>query len=193
MTMSTYKSLAGPPSGLLVTTDAAIAERVDAIAFPGLTANFDAARPPALAITLLDWQDHGRAYASTMVETAAALSDHLLAADLPVLTLPDGTATRSHAFAVVADATAGDGHGLAKQLRQANLLTSAIGIPGDAPDSMGAIRIGTNEMVRWGMAVADMASVGDAIVRSVHGEDPSTVAADVRRFRRRFDRVHFCH
>ncbi|MFM8748165.1 MAG: aminotransferase class I/II-fold pyridoxal phosphate-dependent enzyme, partial [Aestuariivirga sp.] len=32
MTMSTYKSLGGPPSGLILTNDAAIAERLDAIA-----------------------------------------------------------------------------------------------------------------------------------------------------------------
>ncbi|MFN4192687.1 MAG: beta-eliminating lyase-related protein, partial [Tabrizicola sp.] len=38
MTMSTYKSLGGPAGGLIVTNDATIAERLDAIAFPGLTA-----------------------------------------------------------------------------------------------------------------------------------------------------------
>ncbi len=100
MTMSTYKSLAGPAAGLLVTTDAAIAERVDAIAFPGLTANFDAANTAALAMTLLDWQDLGSAYAAAMLDTATALATHLLDAGLPVLTAPDGVATRSHAFAV---------------------------------------------------------------------------------------------
>ena len=31
MTMSTYKSLGGPPSGLIVSNDAAIAEKLDAI------------------------------------------------------------------------------------------------------------------------------------------------------------------
>jgi len=193
MTMSTYKSLAGPPAGLLVTTDAAIAERVDAIAFPGLTANFDAANTAALAMTLLDWQDVGPEHAAAMVDTAAALATHLIDAGLPVLTTPDGAATRSHAFAVRADAAGGDGHELARQLRRANLLTSGIGIPGDAADAMGAIRIGTNEMVRWGMTPTDMATVADVIVRAVDGEDPATVAADVGRFRRRFDRVHFCH
>ena len=45
VSMSTYKSLGGPPSGLLVTNDATIAERLDAIAFPGLTANFDVGAP----------------------------------------------------------------------------------------------------------------------------------------------------
>jgi len=44
LTMSTYKSLGGPPSGLVLTNDADIAARLDAIAFPGLTANFDAAK-----------------------------------------------------------------------------------------------------------------------------------------------------
>ncbi|TIT56173.1 MAG: serine hydroxymethyltransferase, partial [Mesorhizobium sp.] len=51
MTMSTYKSLGGPPSGLIVTNDADIAEKLDRIAFPGMTANFYAAKSAALAIT----------------------------------------------------------------------------------------------------------------------------------------------
>ena len=50
MTMSTYKSLGGPPGGLVVTNDADLAERLDAIAYPGLTANFDAGKTAALAI-----------------------------------------------------------------------------------------------------------------------------------------------
>ena len=56
MTMSTYKSLGGPPSGLIVTNEPDLAKRLDAIAFPGLTANFDAAKSASLAITLLDWK-----------------------------------------------------------------------------------------------------------------------------------------
>ena len=192
MTMSTYKSLAGPPAGLLVTTDAEIAERVDAIAFPGLTANFDAANTAALAMTLLDWQVVGRDHATTMLATADALAGHLLEAGLPVVTTPDGTATRSHAFAVRADATGGDGHALAVLLRRAHLLTSGIGVPGDAPDAMGAIRIGTNEMVRWGMTPHDMGEVAGSLVRAIRGDHPEEVAADVAAFRRCFGRIHFC-
>ena len=44
MTFSTYKSLGGPAGGLAVTNDADIAEALDRIAFPGMTANFDAGR-----------------------------------------------------------------------------------------------------------------------------------------------------
>ena len=74
MTMSTYKSLGGPAGGLIVTNDADIAKALDAIAFPGMTANFDAAKTAALAITMLDWRDFGAAYAKEMV----ALSQNLL-------------------------------------------------------------------------------------------------------------------
>ena len=74
MTMSTYKSLGGPAGGLIVTNDAELAEQLDHIAFPGMTANFDAAKSAALAITMLDWRDHGHAYARQMIDTATALA-----------------------------------------------------------------------------------------------------------------------
>ena len=77
MTMSTYKSLGGPAGGLLLTNRADLAERVDAIAYPGLTANFDAGKTAALAITLLDWLDGGREYATAMTTTASALAEAL--------------------------------------------------------------------------------------------------------------------
>lgn len=54
MTMRTYKNLRGPASGLIVSNGAEIAKRLDAIAFPGMTANFYAAKSAALAITVLD-------------------------------------------------------------------------------------------------------------------------------------------
>ena len=190
ITMSTYKSLAGPPAGLLVTSDATVAERVDAIAFPGLTANFDAANTAALALTLLDWQRVGREHAAEMVDSANALAAHLVNADLPVV-IADGHPTRSHAFAVRADATGGDGHALAQRIRPAGLLTSGIGLPGDN-ETMGAIRIGTNEMVRWGMTASDMTTVAGFVVRAISGEHPAAIASDVQAFRERFDTIHFC-
>ncbi|MBX4421335.1 hypothetical protein K4H00_25345, partial [Mycobacterium tuberculosis] len=55
MSMSTYKSLGGPTHGLLLSNDAELSERIDAIAFPGMTANFDAAAVAALGVTLADW------------------------------------------------------------------------------------------------------------------------------------------
>ena len=77
MTMSTYKSLGGPPGGLIVSNDAAMMQGIDAIAYPGLTANFDAGKAAALAVGLLDWKAHGPAYAQAMQRTALALAQAL--------------------------------------------------------------------------------------------------------------------
>jgi glycine hydroxymethyltransferase len=100
MTMSTYKSLGGPAGGLIVTNDAGLAERLDAIAFPGMTANFDAAKSAALAVTMLDWRDFGRAYAAEMVAMARALAEAMIAEGLPVYR-PERL-THSHQFALEA-------------------------------------------------------------------------------------------
>ncbi|MEM8746443.1 MAG: aminotransferase class I/II-fold pyridoxal phosphate-dependent enzyme [Actinomycetota bacterium] len=182
MTMSTYKSLGGPPQGLVVTNDAALAERIDRIAHPGLTANFDLGNTAALAVSLVDTLRHGEAYAVEMVSSAGALQSALVERGV------DALATESHAFAVRTD----DGHGLAKRLRQANFLTSGIGVPAPSSEGvMNGLRIGTNEIVRWGMTAADMDELAGLIEAAIRSDDPSSLASNVTRFRRRFDRLHF--
>jgi glycine hydroxymethyltransferase len=186
MAMSTYKSLGGPPGGLVLTHDADLAQRIDKIAFPGLTANFDAGKAAALAIGLLDWLDCGRAYAETMVSHASALARALAAHGLPVFRTALGPTT-SHQFAIDAERWGG-GHTAALRLREANVLTCAIGLPDRAP--MSGLRFGTPEVVRWGMPEADMATLAELVARALNG-DPRAVAADVTALRRRYDRVQF--
>lgn len=189
MTMSTYKSLAGPPAGLLLTTDAGIAAAVDAIAYPGLTANFDVAKSAALAISLLDWQVHGAAYAAEMCRSATALAEALGERGVPVYGGPHPTL--SHQFAVAA-AGYGGGDAVARHLRSANLLASGIGLPSDSePDAMGGLRLGTPEIVRWGMTAADMPVLASLIGRALASDAPERLAAEVTAYRRHFDAVHF--
>ena len=186
MTMSTYKSLAGPPAGLIVTNESDLAERIDAIAFPGLTANFDVAKTAALAITLAEWADHGIDHANAMLENAGRLAAELLALDVPIITC-EGVATRSHAFAVDAR-DRGGGTALAHQLRLANLLTSAIGLPIGAD---AGLRIGTNELTRLGATPGDMLDLAALLERSITATEPMSVAPATEAFRRRFHTVHF--
>jgi len=191
MTMSTYKSLGGPPSGLIVTNDADIAEKLDRIAFPGMTANFDAAKSAALAITMLDWKEHGRAYAVAMAGTAKALARELADRGLPVFSTAKGHTT-SHQFAVEA-AEFGGGQTAAKRLRRANILACGIGLPvGVVEGDMNGLRLGTPEIVRWGMTEKDMPELAALIARGLRGNDAAEqVAADVSEFRRRFTTLHF--
>jgi glycine hydroxymethyltransferase len=186
MTMSTYKSLAGPPGGLVLTNDAELAQRIDRVAYPGLTANFDAGKTAALAIGLLDWLDCGRAYAEAMVSHASALAQALADHRLPVVTTTLGPTT-SHQFAIDAGRWGG-GHAAALRLREANILTCAIGLPDGA--EMSGLRFGTPEVVRWGMSETDMATVAELVARALSG-DPRSVAGEVTALRRRYDTVHF--
>ncbi len=189
MTMSTYKSLGGPPGGLIVTNGAALAERLDAIAYPGLTANFDAGKVAALAVGLIDWKQHGTAYALAMQETARALAAALQAQGLPVYAAARG-ATTSHQFALEA-ARWGGGQAAAKRLAKAGLLACGIGLPIAPVDGdVNGLRLGVPEIVRLGMASEHMDELGALIARALTG-DPLSVAADTAAFRRRFRTLHY--
>lgn len=190
MTMSTYKSLGGPPGGLIVTNDAGLARRLEEIAFPGLTANFDAGKSAALAVTLLDWREHGTAYAEAMAETARALAEALHAEGLPVFAAERGFTT-SHQFAVEAS-TFGGGQTASKKLRQAGFLACGIGLPIAPVDGdLNGLRLGTPELVRWGMTPQDMAPLARLIADALRSNAPEAMAPRVADWRRSFDRLHY--
>lgn len=190
MTMSTYKSLGGPAGGLIVTDDAGIAERLDAIAFPGLTANFDAAKSAALALTLLDWRDHGRAYAQAMVDLSRALAAELAALGLPVFAADKG-GTQSHQFALEA-AAFGGGQAASKKLRKAGFLACGIGLPlAPVAGDLNGLRIGTPELVRRGVTPADAPALAALIAEGLRSNAPETVARRTRELRARFQGLHY--
>jgi glycine hydroxymethyltransferase len=189
MTMSTYKSLGGPPGGLIVSNDAAIAERLDAIAYPGLTANFDAGKVAALAVTLVDWKRHGPAYAHAMCDTAKALAQALHREGLPVYAIGRG-ATSSHQFAVEA-ARWGGGQAAAKRMALAGLLACGIGLPiAPVAGDVNGLRLGVPEIVRLGMKPQHMGELASLIVRAL-GDRPEQLSPEVEAFRQRFRELHY--
>jgi len=133
---------------------------------------------------------HGRAYAAVMAETARALAEALHAKGVPVFARDRGI-TASHQFAVEAGAFGG-GQTAAKLLRQANILSCGIGLPiapvdGDA----NGLRIGTPEIVRWGMTPQDMPELAGFIADLLKGTRAAqSVAPEVAAFRRRFTKLH---
>jgi glycine hydroxymethyltransferase len=191
MTMSTYKSLGGPPAGLILTNDAAIAERLDAIAYPGLTANFDAGKSAALAMTLLDWKVHGRDYARAMATSAKALAEALMAEGVAVHAAAKGM-TSSHQLAIEAAGFRG-GQAAAKLLREANILSCGIGLPiAEVAGDLNGLRLGTPEIVRWGMGPEHMRAVARFIADVLlQRRAAQSVAPEVQAFRGQFSKLHF--
>ena len=190
MTMSTYKSLGGPAGGLIVTNDADMAERLDAIAFPGMTANFDAAKSAALALTMLDWLSFGQAYAEEMIATAKVFAETLDAEGVPVFARSRGF-TASHQFAVEA-AAFGGGQAASKTLCKAGFLACGIGLPIDpVAGDLNGLRIGTPELVRWGVTRDTVGEIAGLVARALRAKDPSSLAGEVAALRATYDKVHF--
>jgi glycine hydroxymethyltransferase len=178
VTFSTYKSFGGPPGGAIATDDPAVAERVSAAVYPGLTTNYDAGRFRALGMAAAELLSGGGAYAGACIEAARALAAALAAEGLRVAGAERGF-TESHHVAVVTS-----GERAVDALSRAGIYLSAARIPGpDGP--VAALRLGTQELVRRGFEPGAMAAVAALIARVlVGGEAPEAVRPDVVALRR---------
>ena len=193
MTGSTYKSFGGPPSGMVLTTEASLAAKLDRIAYPGLSANFDAAKTAALALATMDLLEHGRAYAQQMIANAQALAEALAAQGVAVFrpAARDRFTVSQH---VALDARPyGGGNRASAHIEAANILFTSIGLPlpalaGDA----NGIRLGTQEVTRWGLREDAMRDVALLIARVlVRGEAPAQVKADTLALRTPYQRLRY--
>jgi glycine hydroxymethyltransferase len=192
MTCSTYKSFGGPPQGLVLTNSADLARRLDSVAFPGLTANFDLAKTAALAVAALDLREFGREYATACIANARALAEALDGHRCPVHGVPGRGYTMSHHVAVRA-AGLGGGQRASRRLEGANILTCGISLPLPAVEGdYNGIRIGAQEITRWGMKPGDMRELADLIARVWRRKErPERIRRDTLAFRSRFQELRY--
>ena len=191
LTMSTYKSLGGPAGGLIVTDDPAIARRLEAIAYPGLTANFDLARVAALTVTLAGWLSFGPDYARAMQENAHTLALALATEGLDVAGEQRGY-TASHHVAIRASAFGGGTHA-SRLLEGARIFASGIGLPGpEVRGDQNGMRFGTQEVTRFGMGSAEMHVIARLIAdRLLARRDVSAIRDDALELRGRFMQIGY--
>jgi len=158
MTGSTYKSFGGPPSGMILSNSVELADRLDKISFPGLTANFDLSRVAAMVISVLDLLIHGQLYARMCIANAKALAEALHTGGCEVFQVSGkGFANSKH---VAVPAAYGGGDTASKQLDKTNLITSGICLPlPTVPGDLNAMRLGTQEITRWGMCLDNMETI----------------------------------
>ena len=192
ITGSTYKSFGGPPSAFIVTNSIDLAEKLDRIAYPGLTANFDLARTAAMIISVMDLLEHGTNYAKMCVRNAQTLAKALVNIGCEVFEVSNRGYTQSHHLALPALNYKG-GDKACRQLEQANILACGIELPIEKVEGdFNAIRIGTQEITRWGMTPKDMPAVADLVARVlIRNDDSDRIRNDVIAFRKGFNRIHF--
>jgi glycine hydroxymethyltransferase len=194
LTGSAGKTFSGPQSGILVWDDPALTEPLTHAVFPVLAATHQVNRVAALAVSAAEVIAFGGPYMTRIVKNAQALGAALARHGIPMLGAHKGF-TRTHQ--VIADVRAfGGGLEVAQRLARANIITNKNLIPTDRPedwDHPSGLRIGTTEVTRLGMDLAEMETIADFIARVViEGEMPERVRDEVVAFREPYQTVFYC-
>ena len=193
ITSSTYKSLGGPSGGAILTDDAELARRVSNTVYPGLTANYDAGRLAALAVTLAESLEFGKEYAEACMDNARELGRCLQDQGFDMAAADKGF-TASHHLALDAKRYGG-GDAAAKRLGLAGIYTSGIGLPWQESNEVyRGIRLGTQEITKKGLRAEHMQKVaelmGDVLLRE---KGSMEVLREVREFRNQFTSYKYCY
>jgi glycine hydroxymethyltransferase len=149
LTFSTYKSFGGPAGGVMCTNDPALAERLSDIAYPTLTANYDASRLGPLAVSASALLANGAEYADRCIANARMLGQFLSEEGLSVLERDKGF-TDTHHLAVDVSGHGG-GDVVSEKLALAGIIASPSILPiGDDETEARGLRLGTQELTRRG-------------------------------------------
>ncbi len=192
MTGSTHKTFFGPQRGVVLSRseDPDLLKGFDRGVFPGATSNHHLHTLPALLVAALEIEAFGPAYAKAVVANAQAFARALSARGLPPA-CPEKGFTRSHQVALDVSAWGG-GHDVAKRLSEQDVIVNMNLLPGEPGKNAmhpKGLRLGVQEMTRYGMGAPEMDEIARIFDEAIVGR--RAVAPDVHRLRARFPEVRY--
>jgi glycine hydroxymethyltransferase len=194
LSASTHKTLPGPQHGILLADGASpeVERKLQSGAFPGVTSNHHLNEMAALAVSLAEHLEFGAEYARRTVENARALGQALHDRGFDVLAADLGF-TRSHTLAVRVEKEGG-GAEVAARLSRAGVITNKNLLPGDRSSKHpGGVRLGTPEVTRVGMGVAEMDRIAELFDGLLHrGRTEAETAAAAAELKREFTTLRYC-
>ncbi|MEZ0248444.1 MAG: serine hydroxymethyltransferase [Thermoproteus sp.] len=191
-TSSTHKTFPGPQGGLIASNlGDDVNESIARAVFPVFTSNYHTHRYAATYVTLAEMKEYGAQYAEQIVRNAKALAEALHERGFDVAAEGLGF-TQTHQIAVDVSKFGG-GEPVSKLLEDANIIVNKNMLPWDkSAVKPSGIRLGVQEVTRWGMGVDEMREIADFFKSVlVDGVEPRRVAERVREFRREFLEVKF--
>lgn len=198
ITSSTHKTFQGPQGGMII-GEPNLSERdwarVDKAVFPGMLSNTHIHRFPSLAITALEMNQYGTEYAKQVVKNAKAFGRALDDRGFNVL-CPHLGYTESHQV-IVNVSQRGGGEKVAKTLAECNIICNKIAIPSDtsydATHNPSGIRLGVQELTRWGMKEKEMDTVAELYKNAIMDKDPvEKVKQAAKEFKQQYPNIHYC-
>jgi len=195
ITASTHKTFPGPQGGIILGNpklDKEIWKEIQRAIFPGIVSNHHIFRLPSLAITALEMNKFGKIYADQTIRNAKILAKELFRLGFDVLGKENGF-TQSHQI-VVNVQKFGGGEIVAEKLEKANIIVNKNVLPKDSSaQNPSGIRIGVQEMTRFGMKEKEMKKIAQFIKKVILDQiNQKEVKKEVINFRRKFQKVKYC-
>ena len=191
---STHKTFPGPQGGIILgNIDEEIQKEIRRKVFPGVISNHHLHRIPALYITLKEMQKFGKSYVRQTIKNAKALAKNLYNFGFKVLGKEKGF-TQSHQISVDIKEFGG-GDFVAKTLEKANIILNKNILPWDKldPKNPSGIRIGVQEMTRYGMKEKEMGKIAEFIKEVIlERKNVRKVKKEVIKFRKEFQKIKYC-
>ena len=174
---STHKTFFGPQRGVMLATgdDEAFCNNIDKGVFPGSSSNHHLFSLPALLVSALEVESFGSDYASDTIANAKALGGSLARHGFEVAMADQGY-TQSHQVAVDVSPFGG-GKDVSARLCEQDIICNMNLLPGEPGKNAfnpSGIRLGVQEMTRFGMGADEMEHIAELMHAAV------TRARDVR-------------
>jgi glycine hydroxymethyltransferase len=191
ITGSTHKTFFGSQRGILY-SDMGDTEwaKIDKGAFPGSSSNHHLDTLVSLTASAYEFMDFGEEYAAQVVKNAKALGAAMEERGFKVEAKEFGY-TESHQIAVDVGEQGG-GDEVARTLKDNNIICNMNLLPNDPLDRVGnpsGIRIGVQEMTRFGMKEAEMGRIAGLFKECLIGG--KYVGDEVLEFRKQYQKVHY--
>ena len=191
MTGSTHKTFPGPQRGVVLSNlDWQEWRQIDKGAFPGSSSNHHLDTLAPLLVTVFEMLMFGQEYAGQVVANAKALAAALDAQGFDVQAKEFGY-TESHQVAVDVSGFGG-GSAVSALLKESNIILNMNMLPFEPlsrHDSPAGVRLGTEEMTRFGMKEPEMARIAELMYACV--AKGSDVVEEVKAFRGGFQEVGY--
>lgn len=192
-TSSTHKTFPGPQGGVIFTNNDELYKAVSRVIFPWFVSNHHLHRLPATAITAIEMKYFGESYAEQVIRNAKAFAEALSLEGFKVLAENLGF-TKSHML-VIDVSKLGGGSKVAQELELANIIVNKNLLPWDPPEAVkdpSGIRLGTQEMTRYGAVESDFKEIA-RLMREliIERKDHAEVKKKVIEFRKSFTEVKY--
>jgi len=195
VTGSTHKTFFGPQRGVVAgnmeeeTKDYEIWEAIQREAFPGSTSNHHLGTLLGLLMATYEMNLYGKAYQRQVISNAKAFAKALVNSGLIVEGDPEAGYTETHQ--VILNVRYARGPEIAKNLEKNNIIVNYQSIPHDeAFSSSSALRMGVQEMTRFGMKEKDFEELAGYMKEIIL--DHKDIGTQISRFRSDFTEMSYC-